>query len=292
MSTHRSNEHDVDKLLKQVLKDDLPSETEFRLRKRLAAFRRALEPSDDPRAVRSAGSRRRPPAFVQWLNRHRVFRKEALAYLSSVMLASGAMIHLGGFQSVLADSITLLKTSMSLTEQIRLARSMDCVVKMTSPGTQAAICHIRWVRDGGTRVDVESARGVDETLWITQGHVTVANLAAGLSKPTAYSTPGLQEPVIALLSPAELARRMDESWQLQPEKKQHNPDRLVFNDRQDRAVIEIRFDRKSFLPTSLIWKPPEANGRAWSEAVPTTAELTWNQPIEPDLMVPGLKPGR
>jgi hypothetical protein len=291
MSTDRQNEHDVDKLLKQVLKDDLPSETEFRMRKRMVVFRRALESSDDPHAARSARSWRFPPVFEQWRLRHWVFRKEVLAYVSAVMLAAGAVIHLGGCQSLLADSISLLKISMSLTEQMRLASSMDCVVKMPAAGTQATIYHIRWVRDGRTRVDVESPRGVDETLWIIQGRVTIANSAAGLS-PAANPVPDLQETVMALLSPADLARRLDQSWQLQPGKKQHDPDRLVFIERQNRAVIEVHLDRKSFLPISLSWKPPKANGKGGTGGVATTAEFTWNQPVAPELMVPRRKPGR
>jgi hypothetical protein len=283
MNTDRQNEHAVDKLLERVLEDDLPSETEFRMRKRLAEFRRALESSEDLHAARRAGLWRRPSVFG------RVFRKEVLAYVSAVMLAAGVVIHLGGYQSVLADSISLLKISMSLAEQIRLAGSMDCIIDVPVAGTQATTYHIRWVRDGGTRVDVESPYGLDKTVWIIQERVTVADFAAGSLAPPTNSAPGLPEPVAALLSPADLARRMDASWQLQPEKKQHNPDKLVFIDRQDRAVIEVHFDKKSFLPISLSRKPLEVAG---TEGVATTAEFAWNQPVAPELMVPRLKPGR
>jgi hypothetical protein len=291
MSADRQNDHDVDKLLRRVLRDDLPSEAEFRMRKRLAVLRRALESPGDSHAARSAESWRHTPVFEQWRPWRWLFRKEVLAYASAVMLAAGAVIHLGGYHSLLADSISLLKTSISLTEQMRLAGTMDCVINMPAAGTQVTTYHIRWVREGGTRVDVEFPRGIDETLWIIQGRVTIANTAVGSLKPAANPVPDLQEPVRALLAPADLARKLDGSWQLQPE-KQHNPDRLVFVDRQDRAVIEVHLDTKTFLPISLSRKPPEAGGRGGTGGVATTAEFTWNQPVAPDLMVPRLKPER
>ena len=290
MRTGRQNEHDLNKLLNQALKDDLPSETEFRMRRRLTVFRRALEASDHSQAARSAGWWRRPPMFEG--ARHRVLAKEVLAYVSAIMLTAGAVIHLAGYQSLLADSVSLLKTSISLAEQVRLAGSMDCVIRMPAGSAHATAYHLRWVRDGGTRLDVESSRGVDETLWINHGRVTIANSAAAPTGPAAIPAPGLPEEVMALLSPADLARRLDESWQLQPEEKQHNPDRLLFIDRKDRAVIEVHFDRESFFPISLSRKPAEANGQRGTGGVAATAEFIWNRPVTPDLMVPGIKTGR
>jgi hypothetical protein len=291
MSTDRQNKRDIGNLLRRVLRDDLPPETEFRMRKRLAVFRRGVVSSEDRRVVRSAGWWGRSPALVQGLTRYRVFRKAVLAYVSAVMLAAGALIHLGGYQSLLANSISLLKESMSLAEQIRLAASMDCVIRMPAAGQPTATYHIRWARERGTRVDIASPRGIDEVRWINPGRVTIANFAAGLL-PAAHPVPDLPEPVTALLAPADLARKMGGNWQLQPEKKQHSPDRLVFVDRRDGAVIEVRLDRKSFLPISLSWKPAKAGGDGRTGSVAATAELTWNQPVAPDLLVPRLEPGR
>ncbi len=268
----KQNEHNIDKLLKQVLKDDLPADAEFRMQRTMAVFRHAMTQSEDPRLARSAWWPKRPLVFAQL--RNGISRREVLAFVSAIMLAAGAVIHLGGYQNLLADSISLLKISMSVTEQIRLAESMDCVVKMPRAGTQDAIYHIRWVRDGGTRVDVGSPRGPDETWWIDQGRA-IAKSPADMSDRPADALTALQEPVSTLLSPADLARRLDERWQLQHEETQRNPDTLIFIDRHDRAVIEVHFARKSFLPTTLSRTRPKA----------ATAEFIWNEPIAPELMV-------
>jgi hypothetical protein len=291
MSKDRQNEHDVDKLLKQVLKDDLPSETEFRMKKRLDAFRSALESADDSRAAQSRGRRTRPLVFAQCHPQVGVLRREVLACLSAAMLVAGVVIHLGGYQSLLANSISALKMSVSLTEQLRLARSMDCVISMPALGSSAPVYRIRWIRDGHTRMDVESPRGLERTLWIFQGSVTVFSYESGRSSATPPA-PDLQEPLPALVSPNDLARRFSEIWQLQPEKKRHHGSSLVFIDRRDGTVIEVDFDRNSYLPISLDIKPPKANGKGGPEGVATTAVFIWNQPIEPELLVPSLKSGR
>jgi len=291
MSADRRNEHDLDRLLKQVLKDDLPSETEFRMKKRLAAFRSAPESSDDTKAAQGRRWRILPPVFAQRHAPVGVFRKEVLACLSAAMLVAGVVIHLGGYQSLLANSISLLKMSVSLTEQLRLARSMDCVIRMPALGSSAPRYRIRWVRDGHTRMDVESPRGLERTLWIFQGNVTAFSYESGLSSATPPG-PDLQEPLPALVSPNDLARRISETWELQPENKRHISSSLVFIDHRDGATIEVYFDKSSYLPVSLNRKPPKADGKGGPGGVATTAVFIWNQPIEPELLVPSLKSGR
>jgi hypothetical protein len=278
MSSDRLNKQDVDELLKQVLRDDLPADVESGMRKRLALFRRTLDPAGRPDAARSAGSRDSSFGLVRWLGRHQLFQKEVLACASAVMLAAGAAIHLGGYQNVLADSITLLKTSMSLTEQMRLAGTMECVMKAPVAGTEPATYHIRWLRDGRTRVDLQSERGAREVWWISQGQVTGSG-----------SDADLPQPVQALLSPAGLAAKMEKSWQLQHAEDWHSRGRLVFVDRQEPAVIEMRFDTNSRLPISMSRKPSQSGGTV---GMAMTAEFTWNQPIAPELMIPQPKSRR
>ena len=282
MSMERKNEHKVDKLLSQVLRDDLPAEAEFRMKRRLSAFRRALHASEGPRPARS-GAWWYAPGFRRWRALRPVFRKEVLACASAIMLAAGAVMHLGGYSNVLADSISLLKISISVSEQVRLARSMDCTIRMSGERALAATYRVRWVRGAGTRVDVENPRGIHQTFWLIQGRVTAAGDAA--------QAPGLAEPVVALLAPAELASRLDGGWQLRPEAVQHHPDRLVFAERRDGAVIEVHFDRKTFLPVSLSRIPSEAD-RAGGGNASLSADFFWNQPVVPELRVPEVTPGR
>ena len=272
MNMDRPNEHEIDRLLKRVLVDDLPPETEFRMRKRVTGFRRAA----------AAAWRHK---VEQWLDRHRALRKEVLAYVSMLMLAAGAVIHLGGHQSLLADSIALLKKSMSLAGQMRRAGTMDCVIRVPAAGREATTYHIRWVRDRGTRVDIESPLNPAETLWISGRQGVIAGSGTG-------STPVLPEPIMALVSPPDLAGRLDERWQLQPERKQAGPDTLVFFDRQDRALIEVHFDSLSFLPVRLSRQAAGEGGKVMTGGEAMTAGFIWNRPIAPELMTPRVNPGR
>ncbi len=278
MSKYIQNEHSVDNLLKEVLKDDLPSEIEFKMRRQLSGFKFGLQASGKLRGAKSLVLWKCLPTLAQWLVRHPLLQKQALAYLSAIMLAAGLVIHLGGYQSALADSISLLRISMSLSQHIRMAGSMDCAVKVPVNGGEAIYYQILWRRDAGSLRDFKAPPDSREIVWIIQGKITGVDPATVSRGQTAGPNSAMPDFVSAFLSPAELARKMSESWQLQPADSQHAPGRLVFVDRQDRTVIELCFDRRSNLPVSLTWKFPNVSGTGGPAL---TAEFSWNQPMAP-----------
>jgi len=286
MSTDEQDKHEVDRLLKRVLRDDLPCELESKMKERLAVSRRVMGSPEDARAVRTAGLWRRFPVFLHWLPSYRVSQKEMLACVSALMLAAGAVIHLGGFRNALADSISLLKTSMLVTDQMLLADSMDCVVNIPAAGRPVVVYRIHWVRDGGTRLDIESAGGIDETFRMNQARLTPADSQANRPVPLVNSGRSLQEPVVALLSPENLASRLDNTWRLQPGARGQKPDTLVFVDRRDRLVVEIRFDRNSLLPVRLNWGPVGADSQSEAGGLAGTAEFTWSRQMVPNAAFP------
>ena len=101
-------EPDLDLLLKQTLKDDLPPEAEVRMNRHFLNLKRSLENHEDL-AERDNG----------WIWVHGVFRKEILAFAAAVMLILGAVMHLGGYQSALAHSISRLQTERSRLLKVR-----------------------------------------------------------------------------------------------------------------------------------------------------------------------------
>ncbi len=290
MNPDKDNGHDVAELLNRVLRDDLPPETELKMRERLSAFRRAAKSSKTGYRAPRARLRGYAAVLELWLSRPLAHRKKVLAYVSAVMLAAGAVIHLSGYQSVLANSISLLKTKMSLASQIRLADSMECVISMPSNDAHMVTYHIRWVREGRTRVDVEARGGVRETLWISQGQLTIGGSISGSHGSPAAPVTSIPETVRILLSPANMARKLDGDWQAQPGGKQQSPDRVVFTDWQDRGVVEIHFDGRTFLPISLSRKqPPDTDG---SGHTATTVRFVWNLQVDPQLMIPRRETGK
>ncbi len=289
MNPDKHDGHDLDGLLKQVLRDDLPPETELKMRERLSAFRRAVESSQDLHAAPGAWLRGFGSVVEQWFSRLPVHPRKALAYMSAAMLAAGIAIHLGGYQSVLADSISLFNTSISIAGQIRLATSMECAITIPTAGAQIVNYHIRWVRGMGTRVDRESRSGIEETLWISQGHAAIGDFAQDSPGSTDKRDRGVPEIVREILSPADLASTMDEDWQVQPELNPRRLERLVFIDRQDRAVVEVHVDRRALLPISLSWRPPGAEGPG---SVAATASFVWNRRVDSELMIPRRETGK
>ncbi len=284
MISDRNDDSSFDGLVRGVLQDDLPVDVEFRMRKRLASFRHALGSSKvDDREI-SAGLRERR-AWVGRLQLRVGIRNRIFAYASAVMLAAGIIIHFGGYQNLLADSISLIKTSISLTGQLRRVDAMNCSITVNMAGARFTGMSIRWNRDGRTRVDISTPGGEAKTLWLVQGRVMV---------PTAPSVPaqaepallGLLEPFRSLFSPNDLARMLDEKCQLQPAGQSHGTHSLNYVDRQDRAGIEILFDRTSFLPLQLSRTSRDAGSADW------IARFRWNRLEAPGQVVPRLEPGK
>ena len=158
---------DLDKLLKQAFKDDLPPEAEAAMNRQFLNLRRGL---DWPENVAEGGTRTRRSVVYwpdRWLQASMAFQQEIFAFASAVMLILGVVMHLSGSQSALADSIEQLKVMVTISASLNRAASMDCVV--LKPGAEGGNTsyHVFWRRtDGDARVDMVSPGGT-QTVWIS-----------------------------------------------------------------------------------------------------------------------------
>jgi hypothetical protein len=291
MNKTRTDESDIDTLLQQVLADDLSAEAEIRMHRRLLSFRRSVEQYEGRSAsgVLRADSRPRPRGqWVPWR-----LRKEALAFSSAVMMVAGCMMHLGGYHGVLADSISRLKVMVAVSEQLSRATSMDCSIRTPVAGGGILHHRVRWAQPGKTRVDVEEAGQTGKTLWIVDGKAVIADYAAG-SLSTVASIAQLQDPLLppalAFLSPAALAQRMGEKHQLKQAVRQDGtgPNAFLFAGKDDREVIEIGIDERTYLPTSLRRFQPDSIPGGQERSLLLEAQFTWNQPIAQELFNPSI----
>ena len=150
--------------------------------------------------------------WVRW-----AFRKEILAFSSVVLMLLGSVMHLGGYQSALAHSISRLKVVVAISERLYRATSMDCTMLIQGAGGETRHYRVRWGPPGVTRVDIAAGGRTEQTLWISNGAVSIADYARGSLPPTMGATTPqdpLLQPALAFLTPAILAQRMDERYGL------------------------------------------------------------------------------
>jgi len=274
---------DVDGLLKNALDDNLPAEAERRMQRRLAEFRERIErPGQEPdtsaarfwRKLFGPGYR---PAVVRW-----IFNKQSLAFLSIFMLAVGGFLQATGHRSALAESLTGLRTSVTVADSLRQSGFMECRVQMAAKEGVPSDYVIRWVQPGMTRVDVQRAGEVRATLWITNGDVAVIDHLKNMSQKFAsleQLKDSVFQPVLAFLSPAVLAENMDQRWQLERFEQETGSHQgtFTFTNHEKGSVIKMTVDLDTFLPVQISRSRLGAGKGGPAEEV-MRLDFTWNQP--------------
>jgi len=282
---------DVDGLLKDALHDDLPAEAERRMQRRLAEFKEMIERSAQHHATSPARfwqrlfpSKERPSA-VRW-----IFNKQALAFLSIFMLAVGGFLQATGHRSALAESLTSLRTSVSVADSIRQPGFMECRVQMAAKEGVPSDYVIRWTQPGITRVDVHRAGEVRETLWITNGDVVIVDHLKNLRQRFA-SLKQIQDsvfqPVMGFLSPAALAENIDQRWQLERFEQEtgRHQGTLIFVNHEKGSFLKMIINHDTFLPVQISKLLPGAEKAGPGEEV-MRIDLAWNQPDSSQWMIP------
>jgi hypothetical protein len=263
---NRSNipEPDLDKLLKQALKDDLPPEAEARMNRQFIKLKCTL---NRPESLAAAD---------EWPWMHGVFRKEILAVASAIMLILGVVMHLGGSQSALAHSIEQLKVIVTVSMSLNRTVFMDCTVMKPEAGGKNTSYHILWRANGDARVDMVSADGA-QTIWISDE--TIA--------------PGpVWQPAMEFRTPALLAKHMEVRYGLMQTGERIGSDEFLIIGREDRQVVEITIDARTYLP-KMLKKYSLDSGRTNGERVCLMeVRFHWNHPISGELFVPGKLAGK
>ena len=272
-------------------------EQEQRITRDLGKYRLA-PPSPDlqdrvMRAAREAlaNSSAGLPWTDRWLLKCGAFRQEILAFASTVMLILGVLMQLVGGQSVLADSIERLKAMSIISGNLQRAISMDCIILKPSVRDENSRYRVRWNTAGVTRVDVDSTNGKGQTLWISNGTVSVADDEDGTVRSMAITTiPSEGQTPIEFLTPMTLAQQMKERYGFMQSELQNGaePHEFLLIGQEDQLIIEIAVDAKTYLPTMLKKYSSDSarTGKEWNciEEV----RFQWNKPIPPELLVPRL----
>jgi len=251
-------EPDLDNLLKQTLKDDLPPDATSRMKRQFLSLKRTLEQTE---SSAEAG-------ISLWS-----FRKEVLAFASLLVLILAGLMNFGGHQSALADSISRLKVIVDVTECLNRATSMDCSVLKRDAGNAESRYRVRWNAAGITRVDMDSANGGKRTLWISDA---------------ATSPDPLWQPALEFMTPAILVQRMEKHYRLMQtgDRVGGGPDDFLLVGRENQQIIEITVDGRTYLPKTLKKYSQDSSTTGTGRICLMEIQFLWNQPISQALLVP------
>jgi hypothetical protein len=222
---------------------------------------------------------------------HGLFRKGILAVASAVMLILGAVMHLSGSPSALAHSIEQLKVIVTVSMSLNRAAFMDCTVLIPGAGGENSSCHVLWRASGDARMDMVSADGA-QTIWISNETISFADSDGGVvrSMPIKTMTPGpVWQPALEFMTPTLLAKHMEEQYGLMQsgERSGAGSDEFLIVGREDRQVVEITVDARTYLP-KVLKKYALDSGRTNGERdCLMEVRFHWNQPISQELFVPG-----
>ncbi len=292
MKKENSGKFEIDDLLKQTLKDDLPPELESRMKKQLKLFREKMERSEQKRRKGTNGILWRifhgeGLKWMRWM-----LKKQVLAPASIIMVVLGAILQITGPSSVLAESISLLKTSVIVSDRVSHARSMECSIQVPAENEQHLKYSIQWLYPNLTRVQVKKQnQNIIKTMWISEEEITIvdheANIMRKVKNVNQIDDPEFQ-PVMDLLSPLNLVERMEGKWRLKHYKQHGDCEWGTFNVAipEQKTLLELTVDLCTFLPTGFkkfLEDPREESGEG---KILMNVNFKWNKSIPPQLMVP------
>jgi len=282
MNRSSISEPDLDKLLKQALKDDLPPEAEARMNRQFLNLKRTL---GKPESLAQAD---------EWPWMHGLFRKDILAVASAVVLILGLVMQLSGSQTALAHSIEKLKVIVTVSMSLNRAVFMDCTVMKPETGGENTSYHVLWRANGDARVDMV---GRAQTIWISDETISFADSdgASIRSMPLKTIAPGpVWQPAMEFRTPALLAEHMEERYGLMQtgERSGAGPGEFLIVGREGRQAVEISIDARTYLP-KVLKKYELDSGRTNGDRICLMeVRFRWNQPISGELFVPGPLAGK
>ncbi len=292
MKKEKSPDFDIDELLKQSLKDDLPPEVEKSMKTQLIQLRKKMELQE----------REPTPRIVKYLNKlfrverqpwmHWMLKKEILAAASLAMIVLGSMLHMSGSQNVLAKNISLLGTSVLVSGQVSRVESMECAVKALKDDDKSLTYSIQWVSPNLTKVQIKrSDDAVIKTLWLSEEEILIKDHIKGTlshEKNIAQISDPHFLPVLGLLSPPHLVERMYGQWQLKQYEKHGDCEWGIFTITlpEEGTLLEISVDLCTYFPVNMekfILDPSKENKKG---KLLLNVNFKWNTAISLQTMGP------
>lgn len=276
----------IDNLLQQILKDDLPLDAEIVMKKQLERFQTKMEQveTDSTREDSKASRGIFHLKGIRWANF--LLKKEVLVVVSLLMIVLGGFIHSSGSSNMLAENISVLGTSVVVPSQIRRSHSMDCSIQVYGENEKPLKYSIQWVSPNLSKIQVaDSDNTLLKTIWLSEEDIVSADhLSDTIRKerrPAQLSDP-LIRPIIGYLAPTELAERMYGEWKLEKYLQQVECGQGVFQVAlpNENAILELTVELCTYLPVTI--KKLLVSKEHSEGIVIMDVRYTWNVPLSPE----------
>jgi hypothetical protein len=247
MKNEKQPDFDLNELLKQTLKDDLPALTEVRLKQQLTRFRRRVEERRRDEFRHSFGSRRIPA----------VFARTALAAAGILLVVLGVSIRGSGRQNILVSSFTAYQKEAAVFAGISDARNLKCRVRLSGRAMPAREFLIDWMSPRETRVRILEPDGeITKTVYLPAAKRSVLEEIASASHGAGGRGEVLDAqlgPIEDLLSSSRLTGLLEGYWQLESSGRRGDCDWESFSVVVGRTAPRSRIilDTCTGLPTRL-----------------------------------------
>jgi len=220
----------------------------------------------------------------------------AVAITTAVMLILGGVMQLSGRQNALAHSIEQLKVTVTVSMSLNRAAFMDCTILKPGAGGENSSYHVLWRAPGDARMDMVSADGA-QTIWISNETISFAGSDGGAvrSMPIKTMTPDpVWQPALEFMTPTLLAKHMEEQYGLMQigERSGAGSGEFLIVGREDRQVVEITVDARTYLPKVLKKYALDSGRTNGKRDCLMEVRFHWNRPISGELFVPGPSAGK
>ncbi len=229
----------TDHLLRSILTEDLPPEAERAMKERFIRFHEEVVRTGHRKAT--------------WLQPEWVVVREVLALAAVVMISVGGFLHVGGHRSAMADTFSFLNFSVTISEQVFRATSMECKAQVRDEDGRSLDYVIRWTEPHRSRVDVRD--GTDLVMTYSSSRETDRD-------------DSLLEPVLDFLTPVTLSDAIYEKWRPKRFGKANGEKTttLIYVNGMGETLLEMDVDLTTYLPRRIKKDTMEAHF-TWNEAV-------------------------
>ena len=265
MNKQKSARHPIDDLLKQTMKDDLPPEVENRLH---VYFRRFQEKTDEQGKLnlnvdewaRNFFNRSDP----DWRLGRLLIKNAALVFafiVFVILLVTAGFVPLTGSRSVLAESYSVLATSLNVSEQISRSNGMECSGEVVTGKGKPLTYSLKWTPDWTQVLVISPDNIILKTFQIKNDQITIIDRTDN----TLRQVEGLEhvddpqfQPIRDFISPARLQQLLQMRWKPGISRQRGECDEGTFTvlNSQARADMEITVDMCTFLPSQVIIHRP------------------------------------
>ncbi len=246
MTRERPGQGDVDRILREVLADDLPPDVEDRLR---AAVRSSWPPvgATVEEVPEARWVRREIDATWGWRR-----LRPVLAVAAVLTMAVGWVVHLEADVGPRAESFLAQQTAARVVAQLHRVSAMSCRLETRDARGRAVRFAIDWQDTGEAEVRIEGPRATRQRAVVVPRETTSVlmlsrdPLAPEVSRP---DDPDLS-PAAAHLSPERLASLLAGRWERVRDAPGAPPGAATFSVSTRERVVRVTVNMDTFLPLS------------------------------------------